>query len=143
MLACTVRGKQLEAANWAEQVRRHREKIREIGDALKAAGYCTLEQQARVLGLSRSTTWTIRKAIHKKSGLSASTLARILHSEQLPAAVRSRIVEYVEDKASGIYGETPLRRRRFKGRVAQFACPGTRGERSSRTAPALVAQAEP
>src|SRR6266478_9905874 len=47
-------------------------KIRELAEALKSAGFLTLDEQAKALGLSRSTAWTIRKASHKASGLSAS-----------------------------------------------------------------------
>src|SRR5437899_6522902 len=46
-------------------------KIKELGDALIAAGYVTLGQQAQALGLARSTAWTILRASHKGSGLSA------------------------------------------------------------------------
>ena len=46
-------------------------KIKQFGDALVEAGYHALDGQARVLGLSRSTTWTILKANHKSSGLSS------------------------------------------------------------------------
>ena len=53
-------------------------KMREIGEALVAAGYDNLDDQAAALGLSRSTTWTIIKATHKSSGLSGKTLKRML-----------------------------------------------------------------
>ena len=48
--------------------------IQRIGDALVAEGFVTLDEQAKALGLSRSTTWTILRANHKKSGLSAAIL---------------------------------------------------------------------
>ena len=59
-------------------------KMREIGEALVAAGYDNLDNQAAALGLSRSTTWTIIKATHKSSGLSGTTLRRVLSA---PGAV--------------------------------------------------------
>src|SRR5204863_6851493 len=62
-------------------------KIRELGDALVAAGYASLDQQAKILGLPRSTTWTIIRADHKSSGLSAAVINRILSTSQLPLAV--------------------------------------------------------
>jgi hypothetical protein len=40
-------------------------KIQEI-----AAGFVTLDKQAKALGVPRSTAWTIVAALHKKSGLS-------------------------------------------------------------------------
>src|SRR6266481_1348141 len=44
---------------------RQRRKIEEIGEALARAGYTSLDAQARVLGLSRSTTWTVLTGVHK------------------------------------------------------------------------------
>ena len=38
---------------------RQRSKIREIGDALVTSGFSTLDEQAKVLGLCRSTVWTL------------------------------------------------------------------------------------
>lgn len=46
-------------------------KIRELGAALVSVGLITLDEQAKALGLPRSTTWTILKGTHKSSGLSA------------------------------------------------------------------------
>ena len=53
-------------------------KIREIGAALVAMGYRALDEQARALGLGRSTAWTILQANHKNSGLSATVIIRML-----------------------------------------------------------------
>ncbi len=55
---------------------RQSSKIRELAEAVKSAGFLTLDEQAKALGLSRSTAWTIRKASHKASGLSASIINR-------------------------------------------------------------------
>ena len=52
-------------------------KIRELGDALISEGFVTLDEQALALGLCRSTTWTILKANHKSSGLSATVINRM------------------------------------------------------------------
>jgi hypothetical protein len=70
-------------------------KIRELRDALIEAGLLTLDQQAEALGLSRSTTWTICRANHKASGLTASIINRMLASPQLPPLVRAKILEYI------------------------------------------------
>jgi hypothetical protein len=43
-------------------------KIKELGAALAADGFVTLDEQARALGLSRSTAWAVLKANHKASG---------------------------------------------------------------------------
>ena len=77
---------------------RQSSKIRELGDALIAEGYLTLDEQARVLGLGRSTTWTILKGNHKTSGLSAGIINRMLAAPRLPALVRARILEYIDEK---------------------------------------------
>jgi len=93
-------------------------KIRELGDALIASGYISLDDQAKVLGLSRSTTWTILQANHKTSGLSASVINRMLAQPQLPARVRVKILEYVEEKSAGVYGHSRLQVRRFAARLS-------------------------
>jgi hypothetical protein len=93
-------------------------KIRELADAVQAAGFLTLDQQAKVLGLPRSTAWTIRKANHKASGLSASIINRMLAAPQLPPLARSKIMEYVEEKAAGLYGGPTAARRRFAARLS-------------------------
>jgi hypothetical protein len=89
------------------------EKIREIADALVAAGFLTIRAQAKALGLGRSMAWTILKSKHKASGLSAKTISRILSGRNLPPVVRKTILEYVEEKACGGYGHSAKLRRRF------------------------------
>ncbi len=85
----------------------------ELREALIATGHLHLDDQASVLGLSRSTTWTIMRAKHKNSGLSASVIKQMLAQPQLPALARIRIYEYVEDKSLGRYGHKPSQVRRF------------------------------
>src|SRR5262249_3245785 len=67
---------------------RHTSKIRELAEAVKSAGFLTLDEQAKALGLSRSTAWTIRKASHKASGLSASIINQMLAAPELPPSAR-------------------------------------------------------
>ncbi|WP_407184997.1 hypothetical protein [Bradyrhizobium centrosematis] len=95
-------------------------KIREITEALRIAGFESLDQQAAALGLSRSTTWSILSGQHKNSGLSTGTIARILSNEQVPTLVRKRLQEYVEEKAQGLYGDNPIRVEQFKERLAKL-----------------------
>ena len=92
-------------------------KIRELGEALVQAGYVALDEQADALGLCRSTTWTILQATHKSSGLSATVINRMLASPQLPAPVRAKLLEYVEEKISGRYGHGKVQLRGFAGRL--------------------------
>src|SRR6476620_2774539 len=51
-------------------------KIQELGPVLVAAVIITLDEQAEVLGLSRSTTWAVLQGNHKCSGLSAGVVSR-------------------------------------------------------------------
>ena len=88
-------------------------KIRQLGETLVAAGFRQLDEQARVLGLSRSTTWTILHGNHKNTGLSASVIKRMLAQPRLPALVRRKIREYVDEKSAGMYGHNPMQVRRF------------------------------
>jgi hypothetical protein len=93
-------------------------KIREVAKALQNAGFCTLDDQAKALGLCRSTTWTVRKANHKASGLSVSIINRMLATPHLPPLVRSKILEYVEEKTAGLYGGSKNQRRSFAARIS-------------------------
>jgi hypothetical protein len=102
----------------AEMKARQTSKIRELGDALISTGFLTLDNQAKALGLSRSTTWTILKANHKSSGLSAAIINRMLVSPQLPPLARSIILEYIEEKAVGLYGGSRTQRHRFAARLS-------------------------
>ena len=96
---------------------RQSSKIREIGKALISTGFVSLDAQAKVLGLPRSTAWTIRAAEHKGTGISARIVCRMLSSAQLPALARVKIVEYAEERAAGIYGGTKTQNRRFASKL--------------------------
>jgi hypothetical protein len=88
-------------------------KILEIRDALIAQGFVSLDEQAGALGLSRSTTWSLLKANYKRTGLSASVIKRMLASNSLPALVRCKLSEYIDEKAAGAYGHNGKQRHRF------------------------------
>ena len=88
-------------------------KIREIMSALSSAGFRSLDAQAEVLGLSRSTAWTLRQDNHKTTGLSAKVICSSLWQRELPPRVRAIILEYVEEKSQGYYGHTAAVRRKF------------------------------
>ena len=93
-------------------------KIRELWETVRTAGFLTVDEQAKALGLSRSTAWTIRKASHKASGLSASIINRMLAAPELPPLARTKILEYVEEKAAGLYGGSRSQRRKFAARLS-------------------------
>ena len=95
-------------------------KIREITESLRLAGFQSLDEQAEAIGLNRSTTWSILKGLHKNSGLSTTTIFRILSHKRLPAPVRKKLLEYVEEKARGLYGDSPIRVEQFKERWARL-----------------------
>ena len=101
----------------AQQARR----ISELGEALVLQGIRTLDQQAEALGLSRSTAWTILKANHKASGLSAAVINSMLAAPRLPALVRDKILEYIHEKAEGSYGHNKTQIRRFTARLSTDA----------------------
>ena len=99
--------------------RRHqRLKIEEITETLVKCGFVALDEQADVLGLSRSTAWTIIRGIHKSSGLSATTINRMLATGRLPLRVRLKLLEYIAEKMSGAYGDQNHRLKAFAGRIS-------------------------
>jgi len=108
----------------AEMRARQSLRIREIGFALVAGGFVALDAQAIALGLSRSTAWTILKGNHKGSGLSATIINRMLAAPRLPLLVRAKILEYVEEKTAGLYGDSGTRLRKFTARlsVSELKC---------------------
>jgi hypothetical protein len=70
----------------------------EISNALIASVYTTLDEQAKALGLHRSTAWTIVKTKHKLGRLSTKTTARILANPETPASVRTVVEEYITER---------------------------------------------
>jgi hypothetical protein len=108
-------------ANAREAALRQREQIRQIGVALRRAGFVALNDQARALGLSRSTTWKVLQADHNVSGLHAGLVCHMLAHKDLPPAVRAVLRQYVIEKARGHYGHSLLRRRRFAAHFWNFS----------------------
>ena len=88
-------------------------RIKELGAALAADGFVTLDEQARALGLSRSTAWAVLQANHKASGLTVPTINRMLSSPELPPSARVTILTYIEEKLAGLYGHNKKQLRRF------------------------------
>src|SRR6516162_6167348 len=92
-------------------------KLREVEVALRRAGLIALDEQARALGLSRTTTWKILRGNRRSSEPSAATINRILGAPRLPLPVRIKILEYVQERVSGVYGHSKSQSRRFSIRV--------------------------
>jgi hypothetical protein len=101
-----------------------------------ASGLVALDDQAQALGLCRSTTWTLLRGVHKSSGLSASTINKILSAPRLPPGVRLKVLEYVSEKTTGNYGD---RNHRLKAYVRRLNPPHLQaGSLEVSTAPRLV-----
>jgi predicted DNA-binding transcriptional regulator AlpA len=92
-------------------------KIEEICKSLVACRLIALDDQAQALGLSRSTTWTLLRGVHKCSGLSAATVNKILSAPRLPPTVRVKVLEYVAEKLAGKYGDRPHRLKAYARRL--------------------------
>jgi len=73
--------------------------LERISEALISAGYMSLDEQAKALGLGRSTAWTITKNKHKLGRLSAKTIDRILANPQTPPAVRVVVQQYLAKRS--------------------------------------------
>jgi hypothetical protein len=101
----------------AELKTRQAFKIREIRDALTAAGFVVLDEQAKALGVSRSTAWNILNGTYKSSGLSVAIINRMLAAPRLPPLVRTKILEYIREKTAGCYGHSNIQLRKFSSRL--------------------------
>ena len=110
----------------AEAKARQASKIKELRAALIDWGLVALDEQAKALGLRRSTTWAILTGTHKASGISAGIVIRMLSAPDLPVPVRQKILEYVREKSDGMYGHTAKRRREFLSRMSSVSGAQTR-----------------
>lgn len=111
--------------------RRQASKLAEVRGALVAAGFDSAAKQAIVLGVARPTAWALLNR-DKRAGPSAKIIKRILSSPNLPAAVRRRVEEYIEEKIDGVYRHSEARRRWFRD---QFHI---RTQTKTRAEPSLV-----
>jgi len=51
-----------------------------------------------------------------------SIINRMLAAPELPALARTKILEYVEEKAAGLYGDSRSQRRKFTARLSIKKC---------------------
>ena len=72
--------------------------VQHIADALIGAGYTSLDEQAKALGIHRATAWTIIKTKHKLGHLNAKTTERILANPELPLCIRDVLQRYVAER---------------------------------------------
>jgi hypothetical protein len=93
--------------------RRRTMPVQHIADALVGAGYASLDEQAKALGVHRTTAWTIMNAKHNLGHLNAKTTQRILANPELPPCIRDVLLRYV--------AERPVPARCFQRRTTQAA----------------------
>ncbi len=77
-------------------------KIQDIAGALIAEGYRSLDEQAKALGVHRSTAWTIVKTKHKLGRLSRKTTNSMLANPALPPSVRIVVLQYLTERSDGL-----------------------------------------
>ena len=94
------------------------QRIRELREALIEAGCVSLDQQAAVLGLLRSTTWAVLS--NNCAGLPAALLAHMLRASKLPQSARAILVSYVREKSHGAYGHSDAQRERFTAQLKRL-----------------------
>ena len=83
--------------------------VQDIADALIGAGYTSLDEQAKALGIHRATAWTIIKTKHKLGHLNAKTTERMLANPELPPCIRHVLQRYAQPK-DHLLGRRPKRR---------------------------------
>ena len=93
------------------------ETLKELRSVLIAKGFNSLDKQAAVLCLPRSTAWFVLHGNHKCTGLNAALVVRMLRSEELPEEARSIVIQYVQERVKGAYGHSELLRRSFVMRL--------------------------
>ena len=84
------------------QNRNYAIRLQDISEALTESGYTKLDQQAKALGINRSTAWTIVKTKHKLGRLSTKTTKRILANPVTPPAVRSIVQKYLAERSDAL-----------------------------------------
>jgi len=93
-------------------------KLGEIYRALCAEGFDSLDKQAAVLGLKRSTTWALLHS-DKRRGPSIVILKQLLSSPQIPSKVRKKVNEYIQAKSLGLYGHSQKSIRNLRRQIIE------------------------
>jgi hypothetical protein len=101
-------------------MKEQRTALQQIGAALIACGYTSLDAQAQALGVPRSTAWTIVKSKHKLGRISVRVMIQMLSNPELPPQVREAVENYAATREtvskengrrrSAIRGTAPLSR---------------------------------
>jgi hypothetical protein len=103
-----------QLSNGREAKTKQASKIAALRETLICCGYDSLDKQAQILNLSRSTAWHLLNGHYKASGLSAGMIKRILSSPTLPDRTREVVHEYVQEKLGGTYGHNGVQLKRFR-----------------------------
>jgi hypothetical protein len=111
------------------------ETFRALRQALIANGIGSINEQARVLCLPRSTAWFVLQSNHKWRGLNAAQVMRMLRSPCLPDDVRRVVIRYVHERAQGAYGHTEVMRQRFVARLEKLGWSSIVEPRSDQSRP--------
>jgi hypothetical protein len=88
----------LEESMSGDRISHFSNDLSRITQALISSGYTSLDEQAKALGVHRSTAWVIIKNKHKVGRLSAKTIHRILSNPQTPPHVRMLVQQYLEKR---------------------------------------------
>jgi len=72
--------------------------LQHISEALISAGFVSLDEQAKALGVHRATAWTIIKHKHKLGRLQRETVVRMLANPGTPQSVRNVIEQYAAER---------------------------------------------
>jgi predicted DNA-binding transcriptional regulator AlpA len=87
--------------------------LRRISEALIADGCVTLDEQAKALGLGRSTVWNIIRNKHKLGRLSAKTINRILTNSETPPTVRAIVERYKSERSVAAHSKAQTKPQRL------------------------------
>jgi hypothetical protein len=102
---------------WAMKARQAR-KIEQPKEVFLINGRLRVKEQAKLLGLCRSTAHAVLQGSYKHSGLSAAIINRMVACPNLPESARTIILEYCGEKIAGLYGHTCSQRRKFMAALA-------------------------
>ena len=86
---------------------------------LRLPGFWLWTSKLKFLDCVAALPGVYSKGRHKSSGLSATTINRMLAAPSLPPSVRAILLEYIEEKTAGVYGDCKKRRSQFAARLAQ------------------------
>jgi transcriptional regulator with XRE-family HTH domain len=106
--------RQPPTASFAKGKVRRSIKLREVELVLRRAGLITLDEQARALGLSRTTTWKILRGNRKSFEPSAASINRILRAHAYLCQSELKFLNTFKIEFLGCTGTANLNRVDFR-----------------------------